>query len=35
MGGIFKWALELMGYDVKYAPRTAIKLQALADFVAE
>jgi hypothetical protein len=20
-----KWVLELMGYDIKYAPRTAIK----------
>jgi hypothetical protein len=22
---ISKWALELMGYDIKYVPRTAIK----------
>lgn len=29
------WALELMAYDIRYAPRTAIKSQALADFVAE
>jgi hypothetical protein len=32
---ISKWALELMGYDIKYVPCTAIKSQALADFVAE
>jgi hypothetical protein len=25
MGRISKWALELMGYDIKYIPRTAIK----------
>jgi hypothetical protein len=31
-GRISKWALELMGYDIEYAPRTAIKSQALADF---
>jgi hypothetical protein len=24
-GYISKWALKLMGYDIKYAPRTAIK----------
>jgi hypothetical protein len=24
-GRISKWALELMGYDMKYAPRTAVK----------
>jgi hypothetical protein len=29
-----EWALVLMGYDIKYAPCTAIKSQALADFVA-
>jgi hypothetical protein len=34
-GWISKWALKLMGYDIKYTPRTAIKSQALADFVAE
>ena len=35
MGRISKWALELMGHDIRYIPRTAIKSQALTDFVAE
>ena len=35
MGRIVKWALELMGQGILYAPRTAIKSQVLADFVAE
>jgi hypothetical protein len=35
VGRISKWAVELMGYDVKFVPRTAIKSQALADFIAE
>ena len=34
-GRISKWAHELMGHDIRYSPRTAIKSQALADFVAE
>ena len=34
-GRISKWALELMGHDIRYTPRTAIKSQALVDFVAE
>ena len=34
-GRISKWALELMGHDIRYTPRTAIKSQALMDFVAE
>ena len=25
VGWIYKWALELMGYDIRYIPRTAIK----------
>ena len=34
-GQISKWALELMGHDIRYIPRIAIKSQTLADFVAE
>ena len=34
-GWISKWALELMGHDIRYIPRTAIKSQALVDFVTE
>ncbi|KAK0573961.1 hypothetical protein LWI29_016278 [Acer saccharum] len=30
-----KWAIELSEFDVEYLPRTAIKAQAVADFVAE
>jgi len=29
------WAIELNEFDVQYQPRTAIKAQALADFVVE
>lgn len=32
---ICKWSLELANFDIQYEPRTAIKGQALADFVAE
>jgi hypothetical protein len=35
MGRITKWALKLMGLDITYVSQTAIKSQALADFVAE
>ena len=35
MGRIMKWALELMGQGISYAPRTAIKSQVLANFIAE
>ena len=35
MGRISMWALELMGHDIRYIPHTAIKSQALADFIAE
>ena len=34
-GRIMKWALELMGQGILYAPQTAIKSQVLADFVVE
>ena len=34
-GRISKWALELMGHDIRYIPCTAIKSQALMDFVTE
>ena len=30
-----QWAIELSQFDIKYHPRTAIKAQALADFIAE
>ena len=35
VGQISKWALELMGHDMRYIPRTPIKSQALVDFVVE
>jgi hypothetical protein len=35
VGRISKWAVELMGYDVKFVQRTAIKSQVLADFIAD
>ena len=34
-GRMVQWAIELSQFDVNYRPRTAIKVQALADFVAE
>ncbi|XP_075633763.1 uncharacterized protein LOC142606247 [Castanea sativa] len=34
-GRIAKWGTVLGAYDVKYIPRTAIKWQILADFMAE
>jgi hypothetical protein len=34
-GRIAKWAVELMGEKISFAPRKAIKSQALADFLAE
>ena len=34
-GRIMKWALELMGQGISYAPRTTIKFQVLVDFIAE
>jgi ribonuclease HI len=34
-GRIAKWAVELMGETISFAPRKAIKSQVLADFLAE
>ena len=34
-GRISKWALKLMGHDIRYIPRIAIKSQTLMDFVTE
>ena len=30
-----QWAIELSQFDIEYHPRSAIKAQALADFIAE
>ena len=30
-----QWAIELSQFDIQYHPRTVIKAQALADFIAE
>jgi hypothetical protein len=35
LGRIAKWAVELMGETLSYAPRKAIKSQVLADFLVE
>ena len=34
-GRLVKWAVELGEFDIIYKPRSAVKGQALADFVAE
>ena len=34
-GQIALWAAELSEFDIRYCPRTAIKGQAVADFIAE
>ncbi|XP_019246477.1 PREDICTED: uncharacterized protein LOC109226132 [Nicotiana attenuata] len=34
-GRLAKWAIQLGGYGIEYQPRTAIKSQILADFVAD
>ena len=34
-GRLMKWAIELSEFDIRYKPKTAIKGQALADFVIE
>ncbi|PKA63844.1 hypothetical protein AXF42_Ash004854 [Apostasia shenzhenica] len=33
-GRLLKWSIEVGEYDIRFVPRTAIKAQALADFVA-
>ena len=35
MGKIAKWGTRLYSFDIQYRPRSAIKGQVLADFVAE
>lgn len=35
LGGLMKWAIELGEYDLRYKPRTAIKGQVMADFIAD
>jgi hypothetical protein len=35
IGSIAKWACELGSHDIEFWPRTAIKTQALVDFVSE
>ena len=34
-GRLLKWCIELSQYDITYHPRTAIKGQAIADFIVE
>ncbi|XP_064941351.1 uncharacterized protein LOC135594768 [Musa acuminata AAA Group] len=34
-GRLLKWAVELGEHDIQYIPRTAIKAQAVADFIVE
>ena len=34
-GRISKWAVEMGALEIKFKPRTAIKSQALVDFLAE
>ena len=34
-GRLAKWAIELGEFDVHFVPKTAVKAQALADFVAK
>ena len=34
-GRISKWAMELRSFELNYQPQTAIKSQALVDFIAE
>ena len=34
-GRLALWAIELSKFDIRYRPRTAIKGQVVADFIAE
>ena len=34
-GRMALWAIELSEFDVRYRPRTAMKGQVVADFIAE
>ena len=34
-GRMVQWAIELSQFDIEYHPKTAIKAQALADFITE
>ena len=34
-GCLVQWTIELSQFDIKYRPRSAIKAQVLADFIAE
>lgn len=34
-GQLSKWCVELTEYEITYEPRKAIKVQAIADFIAE
>ena len=34
-GRMVQWAIELSQFDIEYHPRTAIKAQALANFIIE
>ena len=35
IGRMIQWALKLCQFNVKYHPKTAIKAQALANFITE
>lgn len=35
IGWLVLWAIEISEFDIRYCPRTAIKAQALVDFIAE
>ena len=34
-GRLTKWIVELSEYDITFQPRTALKLQVLADFITD